>query len=343
MLTTLAINPISPTPKHLQIVNAIVSGIQHNVIRAGEKLPSLYELCVRLDVSKRTVERAYDHLRQREIIGGVHGKGYYINSSAVKENQKVFLLFNQFSASKKVLYDAFIDQLGLDAADNPIQVDFYTYTNKYRTFEDLLLSHLGGYRHYVIIPPVGNQPEKAACLLNQIPKDRLILLDQGMEGITGEFSSVIQNVKKDLIQSLTEALPLLRKYASLTMLFPPETDYPKDILTGFFAFCSEYGFRPKLVHEVLNIEIQPGNAYICLREEDLVTVVKKTKATPYQAGQQVGIIAYNELPLNEILLDGITALSTDYARMGRMAADLVRSNQRRHVENPCQLITRHSL
>ena len=343
MLSHVAVNDLSPTPKYRQIANSIISGIEHNLIVPGEKLPSLYELCTRLEVSKRTVERAYDLLKKQEIIGGVHGKGFYINHNRLGRSQKIFLLFNKLSAHKKIVYDGFMNQLGTDPQGNSITVDFYVYNNDYTEFKRLLMSHLKGYTHYVVIPHFYDNQEKAAVLLNQLPNGKLILLDKLVDGLTGTYASVVQNFKADLILALTEALPLLRKYTTLHMLFPFQTYQPKAILNGFYQFCSEQHFTANVVYDVEQLTIQPGHAYINLMEEDLVTIVKKTKGTRYQVGKDVGILSYNETPLKEILLDGITVMSTDFDRMGRTAADLIRTNECRHLENPFRLILRNSL
>ncbi|SFF20840.1 GntR family transcriptional regulator [Spirosoma endophyticum] len=343
MLGPIAINNLSPLPKYRQIINSIIKGIEYNSIGPGEKLPSIYELCNQLDVSKRTVERAYDQLKEQAIIESVHGKGYYINHSKLGRSQKIFLLFNKLSEHKKMVYDGFVDQLGTDSKGNPIAVDFYIYNNNYETFKNLLLNHLQSYSHYVVVPHFYDNQEKAALLLNQLPKDKLILLDKLVEGVTGNYGSVVQNFEKDLIQALTEALPLLSKYTTLNMLFPKHTYQPKAILKGFYQFCYEYSFKANVIYDVEQLTIQPGHAYINLMEEDLVTVVKKTKATNYQVGKDIGILSYNETPLKEVLLDGITVMSTDFDRMGRTAANLIRTNECRHLENPFRLITRNSL
>lgn len=337
------INDFSSTPKYLQIVNYIVDRIDYNAIRPGEKLPSLYELCAELNVSKRTVERAYDHLRKQDIIGGVHGKGYYINSRQSGRGLKILLLFNELSTHQKVVYDAFMNELGTDFNGVPVAVDLFTYNNNYHIFEDLLLKHWAGYSHYIITPCFDNDQKKTAQLLDRLPKEKLILLDKQVDGIRGEYGSVVQNFEKDLVQSLTEALPSLGKYTTLNLLMPPSTDQPKAIIDGFLTFCHAYGFQANTVCGTDHMNIEGGSAYICLHEDDLLKVIRKTKDTNYRIGQQVGIIAYNDTPLKEILLDGITVISTDFDRMGRSTADLILTNERRHIENPCRLITRRSL
>lgn len=343
MVSQIAINDFSSTPKYLQIVNYIVDRINYNAIRPGEKLPSLYELCAELNVSKRTVERAYDHLRKQDIIGGVHGKGYYINSQRSGQGLKVMLLFNELNTHQKVVYDAIVDELGTDFNEIPVEVDLFTYNNNYHIFEDLLLKHSAGYSHYVITPCFGSDQKQTAQMLDRLPKEKLILMDKQVDGLRGGYGSVVQNFEKDLVKSLTEALPLLGKYTTLNMLLPPCSNQSKAIANGFFTFCYEHGFQGNTTCGADHIHIEGSSAYICLSEDDLLTVIRKTKDTTYQIGQQVGIIAYNDTPLKEFLMDGITVISTDFDRMGRSAANLVRTNERRHIENPCRLITRRSL
>lgn len=343
MLNQIVINDFSSTPKYLQIVNSIIEGVEHQDILPGDKLPSIYEMCAQFDIGKRTVERAYEYLKEKELIAGVKGKGYYINYNRIGRNQKVFLLFNKLSAHKKMVYDAFVERLGMDRTEAPVAIDFFIYNNDFSLFKSLLLSHIQGYTHYVIIAHFFDQNERATELINQLPKHKLILLDKLVDSVTGNYASVVQNFEKDLIQALLEALPLLRKYGTLNILFPGNSYHPKAILNGFYSFCYEHGFVAKVVHDVKELSIQPGHAYISLMEEDLVTLVKKAKDASFQIGQEVGILSYNETPLKEILLDGITVMSTDFAQMGRSAADLILTNTGAHIENPFQLIVRNSL
>ena len=98
-----------------------------------------------------------------------------------------------------------------------------------------------------------------------------------------------------------------------------------------------------MIHNIQQEVIQPKHAYINLMEEDLVELIKRIKTTPFVVGQEVGILSYNETPLKEFLLEGITVMSTDFAQMGRTAAQLVLNASDEHIENPFQLIVRKSL
>lgn len=54
-------------------------------------------------------------------------------------------------------------------------------------------------------------------------------------------------------------------------------------------------------------------------------------------------MAYNDSPLKEILLDGITIISTDHQLMGEQMAHLLADPKGQLLEAPFQLIIRESL
>ena len=338
MLYHIKINDYSSTPKYQQIYQSIVEGIENRDILPGDKLPSIHEVCAEFDIAKGTVERAYELLKEKEIIGGVKGKGFYINYTTTGRNLKILLLFNKLSVHKKIIYDSFVEVLGPTVA-----IDFFVYNNDFRLFRDLLQRQVRNHTHYVIIGHFFEGDEKADELINSLPKHKLVILDKLLPGVTGKYAAVFQNFEKDLYQALTDALPLLRKYMTLNILFPSYSYHPKGILNGFYKFCHEHNFTAKVIHDIQKEIIQPANVYINLMEEDLVEMIKKIKMTTYIVGQEVGILSYNDTPLKEFLLEGITVMSTDFAQMGRTAAQLVLSNSVEHVENQFKLVVRKSL
>ncbi|MCB0567590.1 MAG: LacI family DNA-binding transcriptional regulator, partial [Phaeodactylibacter sp.] len=89
--------------------------------------------------------------------------------------------------------------------------------------------------------------------------------------------------------------------------------------------------------------IQKNEVYINLMEDDLVTLIKRVKHMGLKVGKEVGVISYNETPLKEILLDGITIISTDFQQLGETAARLILQNEKMHIANPFRLVVRNSL
>jgi len=74
-----------------------------------------------------------------------------------------------------------------------------------------------------------------------------------------------------------------------------------------------------------------------------VNLIKICRSKKLMVGKDVGIISYNETPLKEILLNGITVLSTDHAKMGESAARLILENRKEKIKNPFSLLIRKSL
>ena len=334
----LKIDEQSITPKYLQLTNSILQGIESGHLEKDFLLPSINDLSFELDISRDTAEKAYRHLKQLGIIGSVPGKGYFITKTDFKKPAKVFLLFNKLSAHKKIIYDSFASMLGEHAA-----IDFYIYNNDFGLFKKLLQERDPDYTDYVIIPHFLEGGEHAAVEINKIATGNLILLDKLIPGINREYAAVYENFEKDIFEALKKLLPQLGKYQELKIVFPSYTYFPEEILKGFQSFCREYAFNYKVVHNISEESIREGEAYINLMEDDLVVLLEKIRNSNLKVGESIGIISYNETPWKRFILDGITTISTDFRKMGELAATLILNREKQRVEVPFEVRLRPSL
>ena len=328
----------SVTPKYLQLTHSILKGIDEGKIGKDYILPSINDLSYELEISRNTAEKAYRHLKQLGVVSSVPGKGYFISRSDFKQTINVFLLFNKLSAHKKLIYDSFAATLGEQAA-----IDFYIYNNDFSLFKKILKDKAGDYTHYVIIPHFNEGGENAHEVINEITGGKLILLDKLIPGIMEEHGAVYENFEKDIFSALKEALPRLSHYQTLKIVFPSYTYFPDEILKGFRNFCQQYAFDQAVVHDIGDEEIKNGEVYINLMEDDLVVLLEKVRQTNLEVGKDVGIISYNETPWKRFILEGITTISTDFKKMGVIAAGMVLSNEKKRVEVPFTLTLRNSL
>jgi DNA-binding transcriptional regulator YhcF (GntR family) len=180
------IDGYSATPIYLQLANSIIRAIKSGDINKDELLPSINDISFRLDIARDTTEKAYRHLKTIGVIGSYPGKGYYVANPEFTQNLRIFLLFNKLSAHKKIVYDAFMDAIG-DAA----LVDFYVYNNDFSLFKKLFFQKTYiNYSHYVIVPHFFGGEESATEIINTIPKNKLLLLDKKIPGITGHYAAV---------------------------------------------------------------------------------------------------------------------------------------------------------
>ncbi len=328
----------SATPKYLQLANSVIKAISEGKIKKDDSLPSINELSFEFEISRDTAEKGYKHLKKLGIIGSVAGKGYFIKCTEIEQQIKIFLLFNKLSFHKKIIYDAFVTALGENAL-----VDFYIYNNDFALFKRMIHNRKEDYTHFVVIPHYTDGEDNTIEVLKELPSEKLIILDKMVPDFTGDYAAVYEQFDKDLMEALEEALPLLGKYHTINVIFPEGTYHPREIIRGFTIFCRQYTFNYNVIHDIAQVDIEPGNVYINLMETDLVVLIEKIIEKKLQVGKDVGVISYNETPLKKIILDGITTISTDFEMMGQTAARLVLEYSHEKVKNPFRLTLRASL
>jgi len=68
----------------LQIADYVCEQILMDKWQVGERLMSIRELAIFMEVNPNTVQRAYDFLQQRSIISNRRGVGYFIEADALE-------------------------------------------------------------------------------------------------------------------------------------------------------------------------------------------------------------------------------------------------------------------
>ncbi len=71
------------TSIYLQIADTICEYILSHKWKAGEKIPSVRELAVLMEVNANTIMRTYDYLVRENIISNRRGIGFYVNEDAI--------------------------------------------------------------------------------------------------------------------------------------------------------------------------------------------------------------------------------------------------------------------
>jgi len=327
------------TPKYLQVIDCIVSAIKQGKMRKGDKILSINECSNEYFLSRDTVQKAYDILEQRGIIAAIKGKGFYISRSDIAIKYRILLLFNKISNYKKQIYNSFIETMGNNAV-----VDLKIHHCNAKVLESLILDNLYDYDYFVIMPHFYEDIADAYSCILKIPKEKLVILDKDLTYVDKKYAAVYQDFKNDIVEALENGLESLKKYSQLILVFPKMVSYPVEIITGFRNFCLQQDFEKRIINEIKpDTYIKPGEAYIVIEETDLVQLIKNCNLKKLKVGKDVGIISYNETPLKEILMEGISVLSTDHAKMGETAARLILENKQEKIKNPFTLILRKSL
>jgi len=154
---------------------------------------------------------------------------------------------------------------------------------------------------------------------------------------------VYENFSKDIYGALQQASQRLNRYHTIKIIFPNNSYYPVEIIDGFSRYCQDYAFNYKVINNLENDKIGAGEVFITVMEDDLVNLIERLMQLNMKAGEDIGIISYNETPIKKIILNGITTISTNFAEMGNMAAKLILENRRERLEVPFKLVLRNSL
>jgi len=319
--------------KYKQIVSYVVDGIHDGTLKKGDWIPSINEFREKYNFSRDTIFAGLSELKTRGIIDSNQGVGYYITSTNTEFKHKIFLLFNEFNFFKEDLYNSFMESIGDSAL-----VDIYFHNYNRKVFETLVNEANYKYTTYIIM---SGKFEGIEPLLKKLSGD-VYLLDHYHPELKGKYSSVFQNFEKDTYEALVSGVEYLRKYNHIYMVQKDEKE-PSERYDGLCTFCREYNFEKDYILTTKDRTILKGEVYIVVNDRDLVYLLKQSEKQGLLPGKDVGIISYNDTPLKEMLVGGITTLSTDFNLMGKTMASLINTKSIETIENPWKLNIRKSL
>jgi len=327
----------SEIPKYKQVVDLIISDIEAGIFKKGQRIPSINETSEELLLSRDTVEKAYVYLRKKGILSPVRGKGYYVNQANLHKKLKVALVLNKLSNYKRSIYYSLLETLGSKAS-----VDVFIYDHNIEKFREILGDQPNNYDYFVILPQFNNENDKGAETIRKIPKKKVLLIDRYLDELK-DYPVVYQEFDKDIQSALGEGIDLIRKYRKLNLVFPQKELYSKNIMRGFQIFCQVNQIEFSIIDQFADEDVQESQAYVFVSDEDLYRFIKISRQRNWTLGKEVGVVAYNENPVKEILENGITTISTNHDEIGRSAAQMILSGDFRQIKSPFAFIRRNSL
>ncbi len=314
-----------------QLADTLGQAISMQEYHTGELLPSINQLSTRYQVSRDTVFKAFLDLRERGLIDSTPGKGYYVTGRLLN----VLLLLDEYSPFKDVLYNSFIRQLPI----NKYKVDLLFHQYNERLFNTILRESAGRYNKYIIM---NFDNEKLSKSLSKIETGKLLLLDFGKFDKTG-CSYLCQDFDEAFYHNLTKLSERFKKYQKVTLLFWKHSKHPQSSKNYFLRFCQEQGMESCIQDNPEEVYPEKRHAYIAIRPQDIVTLIKNSRINGLKCGTDFGVLAYNDTPSYEIIEKGITALTVDWVEMGEKAAAFVRTGNPIQEYLSTQIRLRNSL
>ncbi|HYQ56458.1 MAG TPA: GntR family transcriptional regulator, partial [Draconibacterium sp.] len=272
----ISINPKSPVPKYRQIIDAVLLSIERNNLKKGDKVPSINQLCADFSLSRDTVMYAFNELKSKGILKSQPGKGYYIASTEIQKEERIFVLFDELNAFKEDLYNSLIHNLKGRAI-----VEVYFHHFNYKVFKSLIAESVGNYTSYIIMPA---SFDNTSHLLSKLPQDRVYIIDR-LKPDLAKYPVVYQDFEQDFYDALVEGKELIQKYRRLVFVNPGGKE-PLERSKGFERFCKENNFRYEIIKSLSGAKPSLWEAYFLISDRDLVEMVKIAKYCKFKLGKK---------------------------------------------------------
>lgn len=316
--------------KVTQLADLISQAISMREFLEGDSLPSINELSRRYGVSRDTVFKAFSDLRERGIIDSTPRKGYFVTGQVTN----VLLLLDQYTPFKETLYNSFAKHLPVN-----YKVDLLFHQYNERLFSTIVRESVGKYNKYVVM---NFDNERFSASLNKISPARLLLLDFG-KFEKERYSYVCQDFDESFYGALQRLDDRFSSYRKFVFLFPSSLKHPQSSKDYFFRFCQDYNLSGSVEEDVENLKVEKDTAYLAIKQQDVVKVVKQGRLTGLKCGKDFGLLAYNDIPSYEVIDEGITALTIDWQQMGNEVVRFVLDNAVVQKYLPTEVRLRNSL
>ena len=332
------INKQDNTPLYRQICQQVRQLIRDGQLQPGQLLPSLNQLAIMLDISRETTKKAYNQLLREGLLIAQQGKGIFVAGRRETDKKEILLILDKQSVYNQILVQAFQDTL-----QDSVHITILLHSQNLDVLEYYLNQHLDRYDYYVISPhfPLDARSQaRAAKLLRRIPNRKLIMVDNWIQDVPGNYGVVYQDFRHDAYEGLSEGKADMGSQLKVMVL--PQSLYGQIILESVYDFARENGIGVS-VSDTVPEHLEKGDVVLVLNSQldsGLALLARRIAEAGLLPGKDVRIIAYNEFPLNEVVLGGLTTLSTDFAEMGHQAARMVLSDTLCKVHNPFHLVRR---
>lgn len=343
------------TAVYRQIVRQFEERIHSGKLASGTIVPSMNELAATLDISKETVKKAYGVLADKGLLVPQQGKGFYVSDRLENTRPTVLVIFDKFSVYKQTIYNALETRLGDHA-----ELTILNHNQDLNLLAYYLDQHLDNYDYYLIAPhfPLDKATqERTVQLLSQIPSRKLILLDRQLPALPGPYGAIYQDFENDIYDGLLQGRareeelrithdihPSDTNVKRIRVITLPESLYGSHIQRGVKRFCTDYGIPVQFLTSAPD-DIAPGDFFLVLNSQldtGLVGLARSIASAHLTIGKDVFIISYNEFDMNELVLGGLTTVSTDFHEMGVAAAEMILTHHLTKIHCPFRMTRRHT-
>ena len=129
--------------------------------------------------------------------------------------------------------------------------------------------------------------EKISPYLYKIDSSRLLLLDFGQFD-KREYSYICQDFGEAFYAAMAQLSDRLQNYRKLILFLARDSKHPKETCDYFWKYCADHQLECVILETLDDREVHSGEAYIAIRQVDVVEIVKKSRAAGLTCGVDFG-------------------------------------------------------
>lgn len=300
--------------KKEHVMDGIKDAISQDILQKGHPLPSINQFVRRLGYSHMTVVKSLNLLKEEGIITSVDKVGYFVKDVNVNRKLKVFLFLAGFDFHLETLYNSIIQETN----KYDITIDLFFHHFNPKVFKSILREHAGSYGLYVIS---GFENEVVRTELSHLPLHKTLQITR--PPLLEDVPYICQDFSFGLRDALISVKDRILNYRKFILVFPPSNIHSSSIRSTFESFCTENRI-PFVIEETVQDHWDiKDNAYWVIDDRDLLKLIKNGMNRGLQPGTDYGLLSYNETTMKEIICQGITVVSVDFNKMGKLIADFM--------------------
>ena len=153
--------------------------------------------------------------------------------------------------------------------------------------------------------------------------------------------SIYQDFFNDAFKGFQMLNKSIKKYKKVIVFYQSSYMHPYASIECIRQFCKENTISLEEKSDLDKLEKE--TLYVCLKDSDLVKLVKLANQMDLLPGTDYGVLSYNDSPMKEIIHEGITVISTDFEAMGKHTAEMIHEDYQDQIPNPIKIIERNSI
>lgn len=329
-------------PLYRQFTDDVKARIRSGEFSPSEALPSINAMVIRTGLSRETVIKGYGYLCREGVLVSRKGKGYFVKESYLSGVQSIMVFMDKMSQHQQDIMDGFMAAVG-SGAEMTIRMHYQSP----QYFAQALEASLDRYDWYILFPHFSQDEstmQKIRELIERIPPQKLIIMDRLPSPVPPGCGACFQSIEKDVPRALDSAIDDIRKYNRIRYISLSVSLYGNLVADTLRSYGRQHGIQIDILEELPEV-VEKGEIYFVSgsrldrKLSMLLRAIRESGLTP---GKEVGLICYNDFPLNEFIFGGLTTLSVDFIEMGRAAGEMVLSGVLSQVQCQASLIRRNT-